>query len=87
MVLGLQTSHFEAKFRAGTEERNAPQCVQRDIGAKMRSADQYANYAAECVRVAQATKDAKDKAMLLRMAETWRRLAEQAAHKEKQDNF
>lgn len=37
-------------------------------------ADQYRNYAAECVRVAQQNQN--DKLVLLQMAETWRRLAE-----------
>jgi hypothetical protein len=46
-------------------------------------AEQYRRYAAECVRVAQETTNAGDKAMLLQMAETWRRLAERAEAGEK----
>jgi hypothetical protein len=34
------------------------------------------DYAARCVRLAQRTENPADKAMLLQMAETWRRLAE-----------
>ena len=41
-------------------------------------ANQYRRYAAECVRVAQQTANEKDKLLLLRMAETWTRLAHQA---------
>ena len=46
----------------------------------MASADQCRQYAAECVRVAQQLRDPTDKAMLLDMAEMWRRLAERAEH-------
>jgi hypothetical protein len=42
----------------------------------MGKAEQYRHYAAECVRVAQHCSDTAEKEMLLRMAETWRRLAE-----------
>lgn len=45
-------------------------------------AEQYRRYAAECVRVAQETTNAADKAMLLQMAETWRRLADRAEVKD-----
>ena len=34
------------------------------------------DYAARCVRLAQKTENQADKAVLLQMAETWRRLAE-----------
>jgi hypothetical protein len=40
------------------------------------SADRYKHYAAECIRVAQYMQDSADKAMLLDMAQMWRRLAE-----------
>jgi hypothetical protein len=45
-------------------------------GKKMARADDYARYAAECVRVAQKTPNARDKALLLDMAQRWRELAE-----------
>ena len=45
-------------------------------GKKMARADDYARYAAECVRVAQKTPNARDKAFLLDMAQRWRELAE-----------
>ena len=44
----------------------------------MSLADRYRFFAAECVRAAQETANAKDKALLLEMADVWRRLAEQA---------
>jgi hypothetical protein len=45
----------------------------------MSRADEYRDYAARCVRLAQKTENPADKAMLLQMAETWRRLAERIA--------
>jgi hypothetical protein len=42
----------------------------------MSLADRYRRYAAECARVAQESPNAADKALLLEMAEMWRRLAE-----------
>jgi hypothetical protein len=44
----------------------------------MASSEEYRRHAGECVRLAQQTKNVKDKAMLLAMAETWLRLAKQA---------
>jgi hypothetical protein len=41
--------------------------------------DRYRTFAAECERVARQASDPKDKALLLEMAEVWRRLAERAA--------
>jgi hypothetical protein len=41
-------------------------------------ADRYRHYAAECVRLARRTADTAERDVLLRMAETWRRLAERA---------
>jgi hypothetical protein len=41
----------------------------------MARADDYARYAAECVRVAQKTPNPRDKALLLDMAQKWRELA------------
>ncbi len=45
----------------------------------MARAEEYRRYAAECIRVAQQTKNSSDKAMLLDMAQKWRALAEKAA--------
>ena len=39
---------------------------------------QYAQYAAECLRIAQHATDSSQKALLLAMAQAWQRLAEQA---------
>ena len=44
----------------------------------MALADQYKRRAAECVRMAERTDNADDKALLLQMAQTWLRLAEKA---------
>jgi len=44
----------------------------------MASAEEYRRHAGECVRLAQAAQSPSDKALLLRMAESWLRLAEQA---------
>jgi hypothetical protein len=44
----------------------------------MGKAEQYRQYAAECVRLAQQSRNPSEKDTLLRMAETWRRLAEHA---------
>jgi len=44
----------------------------------MASADEYRRHASECVRLAQKTQSPGEKALLLRMAESWLRLAEQA---------
>ena len=41
--------------------------------------ERYQDYAVECLRIAQETKDDAQKARLLEMAEAWRRLAEAAA--------
>ena len=48
----------------------------------MSSADRYKELAAECVNVAQQTSSARDKAVLLQMAETWLKLAEKASKSE-----
>jgi len=50
-----------------------------DIGIGcMGLSDQYKRRAAECVRMAERTENADDKALLLQMAQTWMRLAEKA---------
>lgn len=48
----------------------------------MASSEEYRRHAGECVRLAQQTQNTKDKALLLAMAETWLRLAQQAESKE-----
>jgi hypothetical protein len=47
--------------------------------------DQYWHLAAACTRLAQQTDNAPEKSALLRMAESWRRLAERAEHPESAD--
>jgi hypothetical protein len=48
----------------------------------MSLADRYREFAAECVRVAQQSSNPDEKALLLEMAEAWRRLAERAGKAE-----
>ena len=44
----------------------------------MSLADRYRTFAAECERVAQQAQDPKDRALLMEMAEMWRRLADRS---------
>jgi len=44
----------------------------------MARADEYRQYATECLRVAQHTNNPSDKAMMLEMAQKWRELAERS---------
>ncbi len=44
----------------------------------MGKAEQYRQYAAECIRLAQQSPDPAEKNILLSMAAAWRRLAEHA---------
>jgi hypothetical protein len=44
--------------------------------------ERYKEYAAECLRIAQQTTDAAQKARLLEMADAWQRLAEAAAKRD-----
>lgn len=44
----------------------------------MGNAENYRRYAAECIRLAQHLQDPAEKALLLRMARVWRRVAERA---------
>jgi hypothetical protein len=44
----------------------------------MTRAEEYRQYAAECIRVAQQMQNAGDKTMLLDMAQKWRALAAKA---------
>ena len=48
----------------------------------MARADEYRRYAAECIRVAQATNNPNDKQMMLEMAQKWRELAEKVERKD-----
>ncbi len=43
--------------------------------------ERYKQYAIECLRIAQQTTDAQQKARLLEMADAWKRLAEAAARR------
>jgi hypothetical protein len=52
----------------------------------MPSVADYRRHASECVRLAQQAKDAKEKAVLLSMAESWRRLAERADSREQKNS-
>jgi hypothetical protein len=47
----------------------------------MKSFERYRRYAVDCLKVAQSAANDGDKAHLLQMAETWRRLAERAEAK------
>jgi hypothetical protein len=49
----------------------------------MASSDEYRRHAGECVRLAQQAQNPNDKALLVRMAETWLRLAQQAENRDK----
>jgi hypothetical protein len=53
--------------------------------AACRPAEDYRRNASECVRLAQNAQNPADKALLLKMAETWLRLAEQAEGRESKD--
>ena len=45
------------------------------------ASEQYRQYAAECLRIAQATRDQGQKVRLLEMAEAWKHLAEESARR------
>jgi Tfp pilus assembly protein PilX len=51
----------------------------------MASTDEYRRLAAECLRIAHESQNPKDRALLLRMAESWMRLAEQSASRHSPD--
>jgi hypothetical protein len=59
------------------------QAMQGNCG--MPSGDDYRRHASECVRLAQNAQNPADKALLLKMAETWLRLAEQTEGRESKD--
>jgi hypothetical protein len=50
----------------------------------MSLADRYRTFAAECERVAKQARNPKDSALLMEMAEMWRRLAERAEPSDRQ---
>jgi hypothetical protein len=45
---------------------------------KLNPRSKYADYADQCVRLAEAVDSPKERALLLHMAQAWRRLSEQA---------
>jgi hypothetical protein len=61
-------------------ELGVTQYCQLKHGAKtlMGQAENHRRYAAECLRLAQRCSNPAEKSLLVQMAETWRRLAEQA---------
>lgn len=52
----------------------------------MTRAEEYRRYAAECIRVAQATSNPNDKQLMLEMAQKWRDLAEKVERKDQSAN-
>ena len=48
----------------------------------MSRAEEYRRFAAECLRVAHDSKNPKDKALMLVMAQKWRELADKAEKEE-----
>jgi hypothetical protein len=53
----------------------------------MTSADDYKSLAAECVRLAKATQNPGDKALLLAMADAWLKLYEHAKKTDSDPNL
>jgi hypothetical protein len=51
----------------------------------MPSTDDYRRLAAECLRIAHESHNPKDRALLLRMAESWMRLAERSDDRQSSD--
>jgi hypothetical protein len=79
--------HKEGITSAGVTTKNQigfraflarPRSGGRKGNGVMAKPEDYRRYAAECLRLAQRIENWPEKAMLLQMAETWRRLAEQA---------
>ena len=52
----------------------------------MPTADTYEQHAAECLRVAATTNDPAAKAILLEMAQAWRKLAEHRRGNDREDH-
>ena len=48
------------------------------MNSKPESKSKYGDYADQCVRLAESADSPKEKALLLHMAQAWRRLSEQA---------
>ena len=55
-------------------------------GYEMPTAKYYEERAADCLKVAEATNDPAAKAILLEMAQAWRKLAEHRRSKEREDH-
>jgi hypothetical protein len=72
---GVPFPHFDAVSR---EPRSGFRVVSLELflGLAMTPGEEYRQYAAECVRVAQQIQNPHDKALLLDMALRWRELAE-----------
>ena len=51
----------------------------------MASTDEYRRLAAECLRIAHESQNPKDRALLLRMAESWMRLVERSESRRSTD--
>jgi hypothetical protein len=86
----IETERIAAKFREFTCSAGEP-IVRRGVpdnvsGEGMAKGNEYRRYASECVRLAQHTTGAAEKALLLQMAETWRRLAERADARKRDDD-
>jgi hypothetical protein len=71
-------------FSIGTKRRLECCALQWGTGDGMSDsrAEQYRQYAAECLRVAQQLHDAQQRATLLEMAQRWRDLAQKAEHED-----
>jgi hypothetical protein len=54
------------------------------LGAGMASADEYREYAEQCMALASSASDISDKARLMQMAQAWRDLAGKLDAKQKQ---
>ena len=69
---------FPPQDFAKEEPRRLMRVVQRNIGECVATTkhERYLRYATECVRLAHQATPAREKDLLLRMAETWRQLAQ-----------
>jgi uncharacterized protein with PhoU and TrkA domain len=48
-------------------------------GRAMSASENYRRYAVQCLEVARAISDAREKAFMIEMAQAWQKLADQAA--------
>jgi hypothetical protein len=78
MVLGATMRDIN---RIVTAEETAVRIVYR-VGGTMTLANSYKQRAAECVRMAEDSRNPDDKAKFLKMAEAWLRLSEKAEERE-----